>query len=167
MFSLRCILMAHVTHSKMPDKTTIALKSGINSSDEIHPTHKDTLQDQRISSENLCSSLHTMRGGSESQSQHNTTTSTWLFYSFWRHFWILVVSRKTPAGDVMTSGFSPSLTHSLPPSVTHSLTHSLTRSFLPSLPHSLTHSLTHPLAPSLTLSLAHPLAHFHPPSLTH
>ncbi len=60
----------------------------------------------------LC--LSTMNGGSESQLQHTVTTSMWLSNSFWRHFWISVVSLsqtsfhtlstvgETPPGNVMT-----------------------------------------------------------------
>ncbi len=59
-------------------------------------------------------SLSTMHGGSESQSKHKITTSTWLFNSLWRHFWISVVllsqtsvhthstEGKTPPGKVLT-----------------------------------------------------------------
>ncbi len=63
---------------------------------------------------NIYLSLSTMNGGSEYQSQHNITTSMWLFQRFkswWRHFWISVAmlsqtflhthstAGKTPPGN--------------------------------------------------------------------
>ncbi len=41
---------------------------------------------------NVYLSISKMHRGSESQSQHNITTSMWLFNSLCGHFWILVVS---------------------------------------------------------------------------
>ncbi len=49
-----------------------------------------------------------MHSGSESQSQHNITTSMSLFYSLGRHFWILVVSlSQTPLPTHSTVGEMP------------------------------------------------------------
>ncbi len=42
--------------------------------------------------ENVCLSLSTIHGGSESKSQNNITTSMWLFNSLWRHLWLSIVS---------------------------------------------------------------------------
>ncbi len=41
---------------------------------------------------NVWLSLSMMHCGSESQSQHNVTTSMWLLNSLWRHFWLSVAS---------------------------------------------------------------------------